>query len=81
MTGFLVFLGIAGFITIVILIARDKQKKTANLKIEFEQALLGTDKRLALAKGREYYASLRSDGKLTIYDEQSLTNDLNTMKS
>lgn len=49
------------------------------LKEEYDEALRGTDKKNALEAGRKYYRSLRG-GNLTIYDEQAITNDLNTMK-
>lgn len=31
----------------------------------------------ALMAGRDYYGTLRLDGRLTIYDEQAITNDIN----
>lgn len=77
------------FIIIILLLAViggvytviQNQKKQAKLKQEYDEALRGTDKARALAAGRAYYASIRPDRKLTMYDEQALTNDLNTMKN
>jgi hypothetical protein len=48
------------------------------LKKKYNEALKGTDKKAALDAGREYYSELRR-GKLTIYDEQAIANDLSTM--
>ena len=48
-------------------------------KEEYDQALRGKDKRAALIAGRKYYASLRKGNQLTIYDEQAISNDINTM--
>jgi hypothetical protein len=53
--------------------------KNEKLKAEYEEALKGNDKKVALEAGRKYYSSLRGNGKLTIYDEQAITNDLSTM--
>lgn len=55
-----------------------KNKRIAALKGAYEQALRQGDKRVALEAGRKYYSALR-DGKLTIYDEQALANDISTM--
>lgn len=33
-------------------------------------------RQLTLQKARDYYSSLRNDGRLTIYDEQAIQNDL-----
>ena len=65
---------------IAILIAIGKKSEERRLKQEYHKALLGTDKVAALAAGRKYYSFLRKDGKLTIMDEQMITNDLSTMK-
>lgn len=55
-----------------------KQKNNTRLKEEYQAALRGSDKRAALEAGRRYYSSVRG-GKLSIYDEQAITNDLATM--
>jgi hypothetical protein len=46
---------------------------------EYKQALQSGDKKRALDAGRRYYSRLRN-GRLTIYDEQAIANDLSTMK-
>jgi hypothetical protein len=69
------------FVIIIFMIAIGKINKTKRLKREYDDALWGDNKRKALEKGRAYYASLRSNGKLTIYDEQAITNDISTMKN
>ena len=73
----IVIIGIAIFI----LTAIAKSNKLKRLKENYDNALEGTDKRAALAAGRAYYSALREDGKLTIYDEQAITNDLGAMKT
>ncbi len=67
------------------LYAKELDAKILLLKIEYENALKGTDKMEALKKGREYYSFLRSikDGDKrgpSIYDEASMANDIATMK-
>ena len=57
----------------------NKRKGIARLKSNYDDALTGSDKRAALAAGRAYYSALRK-GKLTIYDEQAITNDISTMR-
>ena len=49
------------------------------LQQKFKVALNGTDKSEALELGRAYYSAKRG-GKLTIYDEQALANDIATMR-
>jgi hypothetical protein len=57
-----------------------KQKeKLRLLKEEYNTALRGKDKKRALEAGRNYYSAMRHNKKLTIYDEQAITNDLATM--
>ena len=53
---------------------------TQNKRQAYKTALLGTCKATALLAAREYYSSLRSDGKVTLYDEVAIMNDLNCMK-
>lgn len=67
-------------VTKVIYIGKSGKLKN-DIKQEYEQALQGTNKMDALTKGRKYYATLRSDGKLTAYDETAIANDIATMKS
>ena len=55
---------------------RRRKKKAGEIKKLYDQALDSGNRRLALKYGREYYASTREDGDLTIYDEQCIQNDL-----
>lgn len=48
-------------------------------KEKYEEAIRSGNKQKALELGRKYYASLRFNGRPTIYDEQAITNDLSTM--
>jgi hypothetical protein len=73
-TGVIIAIVAAVVIAIGIIANRNR------LKSEYEDALKGTDKVKALKAGRAYYSALRS-GKLTIYDEQAITNDISTMKT
>ena len=58
----------------------NRRQKQANILWDlYQQALRCGDKNHALQAGRRYYSHLRG-GRLTIYDEQRLTNDLSTMK-
>lgn len=58
---------------------KKQKEKLRLLKEEYDNALRGNDKKRALDAGRAYYSSLRGQGKLTIYDEQAITNDLAAM--
>jgi len=76
------FLFIAGLATIIVLLiinSNGKAKQRAKLRKQYQDALNGTDKGAALKAGRAFYSDLR-DGKLTIYDEQAITNDLASMR-
>jgi hypothetical protein len=53
-------------------------KKIKKLEQEYRRALAGTDKKTALNAGRSYYSKLRK-GKLSVYDEQVIVNDLSRM--
>jgi hypothetical protein len=76
----LVFGVLIGVVIILTLIWYKKGgNRRETLRVEYEEALKGTDKRAALEAGRKYYAELRY-GRLTIYDEQAIANDINTMK-
>lgn len=55
------------------------KKQNAVLWQQYQQALKAGDKQKALNAGRTYYAAVRG-GKLSIYDEQALNNDLQAMK-
>lgn len=58
----------------------NRNKKRKELLRKYHEALCGTNKRVALNAGRAYYSAFRRGGKLTMYDEQAINNDLNTMK-
>lgn len=63
---------------------REKSKyetliRKKQIESDYKEAIKGSDKVEALKLGREYYASLREDGRVTIYDEQAITNDINSM--
>jgi hypothetical protein len=55
------------------------QIQTETLRQQYLQTIKAGDKPAALQAGRNYYSSLRG-GRLTIYDEQALANDLAAMK-
>ncbi len=73
-----VFMGLL-FCFLVLYFMASKRRRFARLKSAYEDALIGHDKKAALAAGRAYYSALRK-GKLTIYDEQAIANDINTMQ-
>ncbi len=82
-------LGLSVFLGIPILLIylglsigkKGKKKRIEQFRISYEHALNGTDRKDALLKGRIYYSSLRAKNRLTLFDEQTITNDINTMKS
>jgi hypothetical protein len=79
-------LGILLFLLPTIYAIRINKKNIENIEKsevyeeEYKKSLKGADKSLALELGRKYYGSLRENGRVTIYDEQAITNDLNSMK-
>lgn len=79
MSTFIIIVVIGIGIAIWVNVAKSNRLK--QLKENYDDALRGTDKRVALETGRAYYSALREDGKLTIYDEQAITNDLSAMKT
>jgi hypothetical protein len=63
---------------------KDEAKRKANIKLlkeKYDAAIKIGDKQEALACGRKYYAALRDGKRLTIYDEQAISNDLAAMKN
>ena len=69
-------------LVLLIIFIVSEHKKGKMLKAyrkAYQDALNGNDKRKALIAGRAYYSYLRK-GTLTIYDEQAINNDINTMK-
>lgn len=45
----------------------------------YNAAITSGNKQAALEAGRKYYASMRENGRLTLYDEQAIANDLRAM--
>jgi hypothetical protein len=66
-------------VVICLIVSNQNTKARKQLWSAYQQALNSGDRAAALRAGRAYYAKLRG-GRLTIYDEQALTNDLSTMK-
>lgn len=58
--------------------AQKDMAKAETLRQAYEKALNSGNKAAALRCGRAYFEYLRG-GRLTIYDEQSITNDLAAM--
>ena len=86
-TGELLILVIILSIVIIAVILSNKKKSQANklyeeqsqrLQKTYQNALQNGNKKLALEAGRNYFAHLRK-GKLTLEDEQTITNDLSTI--
>lgn len=74
---FLLF--VAAIVWLVVWLNKRNNKEIRLLRANYEAALKGGDKQAALQAGRLYYSRLRGN-KLTIYDEQAISNDLATMK-
>lgn len=70
---------VIGIVVLIIISMIIGGNNKAKLKKAYDDALNGGDKRAALNAGRAYYGALRK-GKLTMFDEQALTNDISTMK-
>jgi len=70
---------VIGFLILYFRSLKKGKIKSAQLKADYQAALKSGDKKLALQKGRLYYQNLRGNGRLTIYDEQAITNDISTM--
>jgi hypothetical protein len=79
-----IILVFGGAIILVLIIAfwlnYRKNSALKTLWTDYQNALSGSDRRIALNAGRSYYSRLRGGGILTIYDEQAIANDLSTMK-
>jgi hypothetical protein len=69
--GIIVVIGV-----IMYLNGNSNKEKSQKLYTAYRQALASKNKAAALEAGRAYYAFKRKDGRLTIYDEQAITNDL-----
>ncbi len=72
-------------IVIIIIVWQFEKYRKINIEkinvayTEYQNALKNKDKVQALALGRKYYGLLRHNNRLTIYDEQAITNDLNSI--
>ena len=69
---------VAGILYYLFVHLKKEKRISAELKERYDQALTDGDKALALSLGRAYYSRLRG-GRLSIYDEQAITNDLSTI--
>jgi len=76
----LLALGVLALAALVVMLYIFIIGRSGRLKRNYEMALRGTDKAAALQAGRKYYSFLRG-GRLTIYDEQAIANDISTMKT
>jgi hypothetical protein len=66
------------------LFKKEQAKRKAAIKIlkdKYDAAIKSGDKQEALVCGRKYYAALRDGKRLTIYDEQAISNDLAAVKN
>ncbi len=77
--GIVVLLGIIA-IYFFLKSSKKEQAITSEIKLKYEKAIKDGNKVLALTLGRQYYSRLRG-GKLSIYDEQAITNDLSTINN
>ncbi len=55
-------------------------RKIRCLKEDYESALKGSNRELAMEKGREYYSALRRYNQLTALDELEMSKDIESMK-
>ena len=69
---------IIGTLVLSVLLHIRKNQALARLWEAYNAARASGDREKALETGRAYYKRRR--GKLSIYDEQAIANDLNTMK-
>lgn len=60
---------------------KNKMDTEKRLKRRYEEALKGTDKKVALDAGRAYFGHLRQGKKLTMHDEQTISNDMAAMNT
>ncbi len=74
-----------GLLTVMLVVAvytkYERRQKTKRLKVVYDDLLKASSKKAALDAGRLYYGSMRKGGKLTIYDEQALANDISVMQA
>ena len=81
---FFIFLAVTAAILLLVIWQAEKTRIAKNKQIkevytQYQNALKKKDKVQALALGRKYYALQRKNNRLTIYDEQAITNDLNSI--
>lgn len=79
---FIIGLGVLFILAIIYLIrgVNKNKKRIRQAKQQYDQAIQEGGRAKALQLGRLYYSMLRG-GRLTIYDEQAITNDLSTINS
>jgi hypothetical protein len=70
----LIAIGIIAYI----IYKKGKRALIEEKKRAYIDALKRKDKQAALFAGRDYYAELRG-GKLSVFDEQTISNDLNAL--
>lgn len=75
---FVIFLVIV--LALMIYFISRNNKKLRQLRREYEAALKGNDKKLALKKGQDYYSALRRYKQLTGLDELEIAKDIESMK-
>lgn len=68
-----------GLFFLSVLLNKSGVNKKKLLREAYEDALKSKNKKIALDAGRRYYASIRKEGNLTVYDEQAIANDINAM--
>ena len=79
MTAFILFvLACIGFSGIYIAWQYYPRYKTRKLRKRYQEALQGTNKKLALESGKEFYKFIR-DGSITIFDEIIIAEDVASM--
>jgi hypothetical protein len=66
------------FAAVAILIQRGRKLIAKDKEAKYKQLLKSGNKELALKAARDYYSYLRG-GRLSLYDEQAIANDLATM--
>lgn len=74
----ILFIAVPVIILISYLSQQSFNHKSAKLYNEYMNALSEQDKQKALEAGRKYYRHMRF-GRLTVYDEQAISNDLSVM--
>lgn len=69
--GIIVIVGVIMFFN-----SQSNKNKSQELYTAYRKALATKDKAASLEAGRAYYRFKRKDGRLSMYDEQAIANDL-----